>query len=212
MAYDPTLPANNSPLVSAEMRSQLTGLFDLIQAGSGLVSAQIDSVTTGNPGDPATVGVSLSGATLHFSFSIPRGFDGGQGVPGNNGINGNDGGPGATGPQGPPFANAVIDGVTTLNPGQAATVAVSLDGSNVRFQFGIPRGSDGTNGIDGAPGMPGAPGEVSNAQLTTAINGTSANSNGVATLDTIPSDPPTFADYEALRAKVNELIGALRRV
>ena len=42
-------------------------------------------------------------------------------------------------------------------------------------------------------------------------DGTSANSNGVATLDTIPGNPPTFADYEALRAKVNELIGALRR-
>ena len=207
--YDPTLPANNADLVSAVMRSQLTGLFDLIQAGSGLVSAQIDSVTTGNPGDPATVGVFLSGATLHFTFGIPRGSNGAQGPAGTNG---SDGSPGATGPQGPPFANAVVDWVTTLNPGDNATVSVFFDGSNVRFQFGIPRGSNGTNGNDGAPGAQGPPGEVSNAQLTNAISSTSMNSNGVSTLDTVPSDPPTYADYEALRAKVNELIGALRRV
>jgi hypothetical protein len=31
------------------------------------------------------------------------------------------------------------------------------------------------------------------------------------TLETGPGDPPTFADYEALRAKLNELINALRR-
>ncbi|MBP6784556.1 MAG: hypothetical protein KA152_12250 [Verrucomicrobiales bacterium] len=106
----------------------------------------------------------------------------------------------------------MVDWVTTLNPGDNATVSVFFDGSNVRFQFGIPRGSNGTNGNDGAPGAQGPPGEVTSAQLTAAINGTSMNSNGVATLDTVPSDPPTFADYEALRAKVNELIGALRRV
>ncbi len=30
MAYDPTLPANGSPLSAAEMRAQLAGLNDLI--------------------------------------------------------------------------------------------------------------------------------------------------------------------------------------
>jgi len=45
----------------------------------------------------------------------------------------------------------------------------------------------------------------------TAISGTSNISNAVATLDVGPSDPPTFADYEALRGKVNELIRVLRR-
>ncbi len=39
----------------------------------------------------------------------------------------------------------------------------------------------------------------------------SNNSNAVATLEIVPSDPPTFADYEAMRAKLNELILALRR-
>lgn len=87
----------------------------------------------------------------------------------------------------------MVDGVTTLDPGQQATVGVSFDGSNVRFTFGIPRGSDGAQG---------APGEVTQTQLDTAINGTSANTNGVNTLDTPFADP----DMEALRQKMNEMI------
>ena len=167
---------------------------------------------TGNPGDPATVGLSVFGNTLHFTFGLPRGFDGGQGVPGNNGINGNDGGVGATGPQGPPFAAAVIDSTTTLDPGNAATVGVNFDGSNVRFTFGIPRGSNGINGIDGAPGQQGLPGEVSNAALASAIAGTSNLSNGVATLGLTVSDPPTQAEMQPIANKLDELINALRRL
>jgi hypothetical protein len=130
---------------------------------------------------------------VRFQFGIPRGNDGSQGQPGSNG---NDGG---QGPQGPPFAQAVVDGVTTLDPGQAATVQTSFDGSNVRFQFGIPRGSDGSNGSDGSQGPPG---EISQAQLDSAISGTSANTNGVSTLDNGFADP----DMEAIRQKVNEMI------
>ena len=134
------------------------------------------------------------------------------------------------GPPGPPFADAVMDGVTTLNPGDSATVSVFFDGTHVRFTFGIPRGNpgadgiSGTNGNDGAPGpqgtdgMPGAQGppgmngEVSNAALASAIAGTSANTNAVATLDTpFANDPPTLADIEVMRAKINELILAQRR-
>lgn len=45
------------------------------------------------------------------------------------------------------------------------------------------------------------------AQLTTAINGTSANTNGIATLDTpFTNDPLSLADGELLRAKINEII------
>ncbi len=54
-------------------------------------------------------------------------------------------------------------------------------------------------------------GEVTNAQLAAAIQGTSNNSNSVATLDTAPNNPPTVDDYEMLRGKLNELILALRR-
>lgn len=52
---------------------------------------------------------------------------------------------------------------------------------------------------------------MTSANLATAVQGTSSNTNAVVTLDTAPSDPPNFADYEALRAKMNELINALRR-
>ena len=87
--------------------------------------------------------------------------------------------------------------VNTVDPGTpAAVVQTSVDGSNVCFQFGIPRGSDRSNGSDGAPG------EVSNAQLNSAISGTSNNTNGVSTLDTGFADP----DMDALRQKVNEMI------
>ena len=61
-------------------------------------------------------------------------------------------------------------------------------------------------------GPQGEPGEVTAQQLTDAIAGTSANSNAVSTLDTpFASDPPTLADMETMRAKMNELINTLRR-
>ena len=48
--------------------------------------------------------------------------------------------------------------------------------------------------------------------LAAAISGTSNNSNSTATLDTpFLNDPPNLADMELLRAKLNELINALRR-
>ena len=131
---------------------------------------------------------------------------------------------GPPGPQGPPFASAVVDGVSTLNPGEAATVVTGFDGTNVHFTFGIPRGAvgnpgpqgdpgnDGPQGPQGADGPQGLPGEVTNAALASAIAGTSANTNGVSTLDTpFTNDPPTLADIEVLRAKFNEMILALRR-
>ena len=160
------------------------------------LQAVVDGVTTLNPGDPATVGVSFDGTNVRFTFDIPRGNDGSQGQQGNDG---GQGPPGNDGAQGPPFAQAVVDGVTTLDPGQQATVQTSFDGSNVRFQFGIPRGNDGSSGTNGSDG---APGEVSNAQLNSAISGTSNNTNGVSTLDTGFADP----DMEALRQKLNEMI------
>ena len=41
MPYDPTLPANNAPVVSAELRNQFAGLNDLIAARA----PRVDSVT-----------------------------------------------------------------------------------------------------------------------------------------------------------------------
>lgn len=204
MSFDPTKPAAGSPNSSAEMRAQLNGLKDLIDlaAAGGVTGAQVDGVNTTDPANPALAAVSLAGGVLHFIFTLPRGNDGGQGPPGIPGNNGSDGGPGAPGPQGPPFAQAVIDSVTTLPPGSAATVSVMFDGSNVRFTFGLPAGADGS---------PGAPGEVTNAGLASAIAGTSANSNTVSTLNLTASDPPSQSEVQAIAAKLDELILALRR-
>ncbi len=109
------------------------------------------------------------------------------------------GAPGQDGIPGLPFAQALIDAVNTLDPGQPATVTVNFDGTFVRFTFGIPRGTDGG---EGQQGIQGPPGEVTNAALANAISGTSSNTNAVSTLDTPFADP----DAEALRAKMNELI------
>jgi len=53
--------------------------------------------------------------------------------------------------------------------------------------------------------------DLNNALLNT-LNQTSNLTNAVSTLDTaFANDPPTLADMELMRAKVNELINALRR-
>ena len=235
MPFDPTYPPTNALIESAPLRGQFNSLKALIDAISSITAAQVDgvntlppsspanatvsvngntlhftfdlpqgqegpmgqqgppfanavvdAVNTVNPGDPAAVGVSFDGTNVRFTFSIPRGNDGSQGPAGNDGS------------QGPPFAQAVVDNVTTLDPGNPATVGVSFDGTNVRFSFGLPRGSDGAAG---------PPGDVSLAQLSSAIDTTSSNSNAVAELSSSFSDP----DAEALRTKLNELILALRR-
>jgi len=257
MAYNPALPADSTKASAAQMRAQFSGLKDLIDAVQSITAAQVDGVATLNPGEAATVSLSVAGGTLHLSFGIPRGADGLQGPPfanavvdgvstlnpgenatvganfdgtnvrftfgiprgadgadGADGANGMNGTDGADGAQGPPFANAVIDAVTTLNPGENATVSTSFDGSNVRFTFGIPRGADGTNGMDGtngSDGADGAPGEVTNAALASAVAGTSNNTNGVTMLGMTVSDPPAQGEMQAIANKVDELIAALRR-
>ena len=150
--------------------------------GPPFAQAIIEAVNTLDPGQQATCTVTFDGTNVRFTFSIPRGDKGEQGI---------------QGPPGPPFAQCIIDSVTTLNPGETATVTQSYDGTAVRFSFGIPRGADGING---------APGEVSAAQLTSAINGTSANTNAIATLGLVVSDPPTQAEMQSIVNKLDELI------
>jgi hypothetical protein len=175
------------------------------QQGPPFAQAVVDAVNTVNPGDPAAVGVSFDGTNVRFTFDIPRGSDGGQGPAGNDG---GQGPPGNDGAQGPPFAQAIVDSVTTLDPGNPATVGVSFDGSNVRFTFGIPRGSDGTSGSDGSQGPPG---EISQAQLDSAISGTSANTNSVSTLGQSADGSYNPSQMQVLMNKMDELINALRR-
>jgi hypothetical protein len=193
MPCDPSLPADHSPLVAAEMRTQLNGLKMLIDAISGIMSVVVDSVNTLGPGEPASVTLGIDGTVLHMNLAIPQGQPGVQGVPG---------------VQGPPFANVVIDSVMTLAPGQPATVSVYFDGTNVHLSFGIPQGAQGEQGIQG---IPGAPGEVTNTAMngaiSSAIAGTSNNTNSVPTMDTSFADP----DTEALRQAFNALVLTLRR-
>ncbi len=203
--FDPTLPAENSPPQSAVMRSQLTSLKALIDALAAITAAQVDGVVTVPPGDPAGASVTLNGGTLHFSFSLPQGGDGADGMNGSNGSDGAPGPQGGDGPQGPPFAQAVVDGVNTLDPWQNASVDVSYDGSNVHFTFSIPRGNDGANGSDGQPG------EVSNQQLTDAIAGTAQNPAGVSPLGFSISDPPTQSEVQAILGAYNTLLASLQR-
>ncbi|MCX6854258.1 MAG: hypothetical protein NTV80_05065 [Verrucomicrobia bacterium] len=181
--FDPNLPQAGTEIDAVQMRGQLNGLKTLIDAVPTLTAAQVDSTTTLPQGTPANASVNVVGNKLHFSFDIPQGQEGTQGV---------------MGAQGPPFAQAVVDAVNTVDANSPAAVSVSFDGSNVRFTFDIPRGFEG------------AAGEVSQAQLDSAIlnslNGTSNNTNGIGTLDTGFADPPTLADLEALRQKMNEVI------
>ena len=200
--FDPTLPLENTPADAAQMRDQLNGLKALIDSMLTITNAQVDGVTTLDPGLPASVNVNATGNTLHLSFEIPRGSEGQPGLTGE---------PGA---QGAPFAQALVDGVTTLDPGTQAVVSVTFDGSNVRFNFGIPRGADGmagATGPDGLPGPQGAPGEVSAADLINAVNTTSANSNAVGTTGFSADTSYNQTQFQTLIDKMDELITALRR-
>ena len=205
MPYDPALPANNTKASATQMRSQFNGLKALIDAAPGITAAQVDVVNTVAAGQPANVSLGLVAGVLHVSCDIPQG---------------SDGAPGPQGPPGPSVATAIVDGVSTLGPGSNATVAVSFDGSNVHFTFGLPSGANGNDGGIGGQGPQGAPGEVSAQQLTDGLSATlatatansSANTNAVPTLDApFANDPPTMADLEVLRGKINEMLLALRR-
>ena len=76
MPYDPSKPAASSPNSSAEMREQLTSLKSLIDAVPVVSGAVVDTTTTGSPGSPAAVSVSLAGGVLHFTFDVPQGQQG----------------------------------------------------------------------------------------------------------------------------------------
>ena len=123
----------------------------------------------------------------------PEGAPGPQGDPGPRG----DQGPGGTGPQG--------------EPGPQGPQG-DLGPQGIQGPQGPFGGPPGPQGDPGPQGPQGPQGEVTNAQLASAISGTSNSSNAVATLDTpFANDPPTLADMETARAKMNELILALRR-
>ncbi|MBL9143910.1 MAG: hypothetical protein JNM99_09535 [Verrucomicrobiaceae bacterium] len=237
--FDPALPEDHSLIVAGVLRDQFQCLQAMIDAVPVVSGAVVDGVTTLPAGSPAEASAVLEAGALHFAFGIPQGMEGREGLPGE------------AGPQGPPFAQAVVDGVTTLPPGDPATVGVSFDGTDVHFAFGIPQGQTGAEGGSGPPGPPfaqavvdgvttlppgdpatvgvsfdgtnvhfafgipqgakGDPGDVSLEQLSLAIAGTSANSNAVQPLpfNATPNYDPD--QFQAVIDKMNELIQALRR-
>ncbi|MDZ4405024.1 MAG: collagen-like protein, partial [Prosthecobacter sp.] len=79
---------------AVQMRGQLNGLKDLIDAIQSITAAIVDGTNTLPTGTPAQVVVEVTDGTLHFIFGIPTGP---QGETGSNGSNGSDG---STGPQG----------------------------------------------------------------------------------------------------------------
>ncbi len=183
MPFDPSLPSPNSPLQSQVVRDQFQALFNLINAVPVVTAAQVDSVTTGSPGDPAGVTASVTGDTLHLGFTLPKGD---------------------TGPQGPPFAAAVVDGVTTLPANAGATVTATFDGTTVHFDFGIP------TGVPGEVSAAQLTDAVNNA-LGSALSNSSANTNAVALLNLAAGTSSVQAELQALGNKLDELILAMRR-
>ena len=235
MPYDAAFPIEHTEILAEQFRDQFHGIVDLIAAAPpGPPGPPGPQGNDGAPGAPGTNG--SDGAP---GSQGPQGNPGGPGPQGPQGNDGLPGMPGPQGPAGVSVTGAIVDFTTTVGPGNPASASASFDGANVRLLFSIPRGADGangTNGTDGAPGLTGpqgAPGgdgppgpqglqgmqgiqgpsgEVTNAALASAIAGTSSNTNAVATLDTpFTNDPPTLADMELLRAKLNELILAQRR-
>ncbi len=137
--FNPTLPAPNSPLSSAEMRSQLTSLKALIDAITTLTNAEVDATNTLPPGNPANVTLTINGNTLHFTFDIPPGDQGPQGEQGPQGDTGPEGpqGPsgGPPGPEGPPGPPGEVTlqqltdeiATTALNPTTVAPLTFNPD-------------------------------------------------------------------------------------
>ncbi len=83
MSFDPSLPADNSPLNSAEMRGQLTGLkadIDAVPAGppgpQGIQGPTGDKGDKGDQGDPGPQGLpgpGSSGANGQIQFADGNG-------------------------------------------------------------------------------------------------------------------------------------------
>ena len=121
-------------------------------------------------------------------------------------------------PTGAGITGAVVESVSTLPPGNAATATVSLVGGELRFTFALPEGATGPTGQqgnDGQQGATGPPGEVTQPDLNNAVlNTLSQSSNITNSVNTLAAVAPL--DYEPLVLqqtidKLNELILALRR-
>jgi hypothetical protein len=74
--FDPNIPQAGTEIDAVQMRSQLNGLKDLIDAVPTITSAQVDAVNTLPAGNPATADASVTSGVLHLTFGIPEGQSG----------------------------------------------------------------------------------------------------------------------------------------
>ena len=133
------------------------------QSGGSAATIQVGTTTTGEPGTDAQVTNSGTSSAAVFNFVIPRGAKGEQGETGpqgEQGVQGEKGEQGETGPQGIQgekgdtgatgqdgiTPNIQVGTTTTLAAGSAATVTQRGTTANPIFDFGIPKGVDGTGG------------------------------------------------------------------
>jgi hypothetical protein len=109
MAFDPSKPANNAPVVAAELRAQFTGLRALIdsipvgpqgpQGDGGPIGPQGPQGEAGPQGPQGSSG--SDGSQGPAGIAGPEGPQGAPGPAGSEGAQGPAGPPGADGPQGP---------------------------------------------------------------------------------------------------------------
>ena len=195
--------------------------------GTGRAVIQMSDGSSYGPFTIATGPTGMQGPQGEQGATGPQGYtgcDGSQGPQGPQGNNGNDGryvsnisddGSGRAVIQ---MSDGGTYGPFTVAAGPKGMQGNQGDqgpqGNNGNDGAQGPQGPQGYNGSDGAPGPQGPqgnPGEVSNADLTTALGGTSSNTNSIATLGLTVSDPPTQSELQAVVNKLDELIAALRR-
>jgi len=80
--FDPTYPPTNALIESAPLRAQFNSMKALMDAIATVSAAPVDGVTTLPPREPATVDLTVTGGTLHFTFGIPQGYTGAEGPQG----------------------------------------------------------------------------------------------------------------------------------
>lgn len=120
MPYDPNLPLENTDIDAAEMRGQLQGLKELIDAVPTVDSAQVDGVNPLPPGSAPAASVAKVDSTLHFTFDLPVSI-----------------------------ASVVVDSVTSVGPSDPVSVSATLIGDVLHLSFAISRGFDGAAGTPG---------------------------------------------------------------
>lgn len=125
-----------------------------------ILDAQVESVETVD--GVATATVKLEDKILKFKFGIPKGEKGDQGDKGDTG---------EPGPQGPSGADGTdgsienFDAFAEASESATPQAQVDVDGTTLRFRFGLvrgPKGENGKDGQDGQDGQDGADGTVPN--------------------------------------------------